>query len=322
LEQQLLTAAARTKQRLGRAWRLARALTTRSVGEFFEDGCPQRAAAISYYTLFAVFPLAILSVVAFGIVISRADARAQVIDFLLDNLPLQPGKGRADLEQLLAGVTRNTATLGVVGFAGLLFSSSGVMTAIRHALNVAFDRSDESRPPLSGKALDILLVVAAGLFALLSLGLTIALRFAAGVGDRTGGFAADVARVVLDLGELLPLVLAFAVFLFLYRVVPSGRVLLRDVWPGALVGAIGYELAKVGFGVYLQNFGNYSAIYGSLGAIVAFLFFVFIAANAFLLGAEFASEWPGVRDASSAELEGDPGPGWPTRIRRLFVRPD
>ena len=316
------TSSARTRalRRLRRSGRVIRALAARSAGEFFEDGCPQRAAAISYYSLFALFPLAILAVVAFGIVISRADARTQVIRFLLDNLPLQRGAGRADLEQLLRGVTRNSATLGAVGAAGLVFSASGVMSAIRHALHDAFDRREESRPPVTGKAFDILLVVVAGTFALISLGLTLAVRFAASIGGNGGGLAAHVGQALLDLGELLPLVLAFGVFVFLYRVVPTGTVRLRDVWPGALVAALGYELAKLGFGFYLQNFKSYSAIYGSIGAVIAFLVFVFITANVFLFGAEVASEWPGVRDSSDEELAGGGGPSWRERIRGLFVR--
>jgi membrane protein len=67
------------------------------------------------------------------------------------------------------------------------------------------------------------------------------------------------------------------------------------VWPGILLAAVGYELAKRGFALYLENFGNYSAVYGSLGAVITFLVFIYIAAMVFLMGAEFAALWPRVR---------------------------
>jgi membrane protein len=80
-----------------------------------------------------------------------------------------------------------------------------------------------------------------------------------------------------------------------FVVVPRPHPRLRDVWPGVLLAAVGYELAKRGFTIYLENFGNYSAVYGSLGAVVIFLVFIYIGAMVFLMGAEFAALWPRVR---------------------------
>lgn len=293
-------------------------LAERSLDEFFGDGCPQRAASISYYALFAIFPLAILTVAVFGLFVSSAHARDQVVHFLLGILPLQRGKGRSDLHQLLIGVTQNTATVTVLGAAALIFSASGLMTAVRLALNAAWERTDIARPPVQGKLLDLFLVLVAGAFILLSLALTLAVRLTVQLGD--GSFVGSVANVLLDAGQAVPALISFVVFTFLYRVVPEGGTRIRDVWPGALVAALGYELAKTGFGLYLANFGHYDAVYGSLGAVIAFLVFAWLTANLFLLGAEVASEWPGVRDASLEVLEGGGGEGLRGRIRGLFLR--
>ncbi len=292
------------------AWTRAGRLAERSLDEFFKDGCPQRAAAISYYALIALFPLAILTVAGFGLFVSQANARRQVIDFLLGHLPLQAGRGRAQLEQLLLGVTHDQATVTTLGALGLVLSASGLMAAIRHALNAAFDCRDDGRPPVQGKLVDLLLVFCAGAFVIASLALTVLLRVA----------GHGVAGALLDAGPALPTALSFVAFAFLYRVVPTGGVRLHDVWPGALVAALGYELAKTAFGFYLAGFGNYSAVYGSLGAVVAFLIFALLGANIFLLGAEVASEWPGVRDASPAQLAGGSAGGLRARIRGLFLR--
>jgi membrane protein len=301
---------AATRKRLAQLFKAA-------LDEFFDDGCPQRAASISYYALLAMFPLAILSVAVFGIFVSGAHARRQVVDFLLSNLPLNADKGRSDLQQLLIGVTQNTATVGVVGAAGLVFSASGLMTAIRLALNAAWERTQDTRPPVQGKLLDVVLVLATGLFILLSLALSVAIRLAVQLGGN--GSLAGAADALLDAAQVVPTLLSFGAFIFLYRVVPEGHTRLRDIWIGALVAAVGVELAKTGFSFYLANFGNYNAVYGSIGAVIAFLVFAWVTANFFLFGAELASEWPGIRDATPEELEGD-GAGLKARLRGLFVR--
>ncbi|MBW3653482.1 MAG: YihY/virulence factor BrkB family protein, partial [Actinobacteria bacterium] len=136
--------------KISHATRLAMALAGRGVSEFFEDGCPQRAAAISYYSLLSLFPLAIVLVAVFGLVADDAAARQQVIEFVLDNVPLREDRGRADLEELLNSVTAASGGFGIFGVAGLLFAASAVMGAVRHALNAAWEVADP-RPPLQGK---------------------------------------------------------------------------------------------------------------------------------------------------------------------------
>jgi membrane protein len=295
------------RRRLWSGWLRARAVTERAVSEFFEDGLLSIAAAISYFGLLALFPVAILLVGSLGLVIDDDEARARVIDVILDNLPLQEDEGRRELGDALKSVTSDVTAFGVVGVAGLAIAASGLMGTVRRGINLAWD-SEVRRPPLQGKLIDILLVFGVGLAIALSLALTLLARLAAGLGEELGEIGAAIPRLLLALGQLTPLVVSFITFTFLYRVLPAPPVRLRDVWPGALLAAIGYEAAKTGFAFYLENFARYGAVYGSLGAVIAFLAFVFVAAAVFLLAAELASEWPAVRDAEREELEGDGEP--------------
>jgi membrane protein len=80
-----------------------------------------------------------------------------------------------------------------------------------------------------------------------------------------------------------------------------------------LFAAVGYELVKRGFSIYLDNFANYDAVYGSIGAIIAFMFFVYVAAVVFLLGAEMAAIWPRARAGGFDSDE--PGPPLSRQIR-------
>lgn len=288
-------------------------LIEHGVGGFFRDGCTQRAAAISFFALFSIFPLAILSVAVLGLVMDDAAVRRQVVNFLLDRLPLTQDQGRRDLAKALLTVTRNAAGLSVLGILTLVFAASNVMGSIRQALNAAF-RVQDDRPPFQAKLWDLLMVGIFGILLTLSLALTLFDRFV----KESDNF---IATVILSLGQVLPLILAVGVFTGIYRFVSAKRPPLRDIWPGVLVATLGYELAKFGFTLYLTNFANYDPIYASLGSVIAFLVFTYIAAFVALLGAEFAAEWPCVR---AGQYDGPPGPGFGRLVlgfvKGLFVR--
>ena len=309
---------------LRRAGRRARTLGARASREFFDDDCTQRAAAISYYSLLSLFPLAILLAATFGLIVDDAAARERVITLVLDNVPLQRDAGAEQLSDLLRSVTADGRGFGIAAVAGLLLSASAVMGAVRQALNAAFDVRD-ARPPLQGKLIDLLLVLAAGLTIMVSLGLTFSVRLVASVGDHFGGAGGLAREAVLLGGQLVPALLLFVLFMLLYGLLPATATTVRDAWPGALVATLGIEAAKAGFGVYLQTIAHYGAIYASLGSVVALLVFVYITAAIFLLGAEVAAEWPAVRDgpAITPPSSGEP---WHRRIARallrLAVRPD
>ena len=81
-------------------------------------------------------------------------------------------------------------------------------------------------------------------------------------------------------------------FGLLYRVVPPVPVRIRDVVPGAVVAAVGVHLASAGFSIYLARFGGFDDVYGPLGAMLAFLLLVYVAAVVLLLGACVAAAWP------------------------------
>jgi membrane protein len=284
----------RLRARAGHAAGRAAKLTERSVDAFFKHRCSQLAASMSYFGLLSIFPAAIVMAAIFGLVIDDDAARTEVVDFLFDTLPVTEDQGRTDLENAVDGVTRNSAALGIIGVAGLLYSASALMAAIRNSLAVIWGTESE-RPPLRAKALDILLILGLGLLIALSLSVTIVRGFAVDL-SKDLGFPGRVLESALDYsGFLIPLALSLVAFAVLFIVVPRPHPLLRDVWPGVLLAAVGYELAKRGFTIYLENFGNYAAVYGSLGAVVIFLVFIYIAAMVFLLGAEFAALWPRVR---------------------------
>jgi membrane protein len=306
---------ARIRARAGHAVGRAAKLTERSVDAFFNHRCSQLAASISYYALLSIFPAAILMAAIFGAVIGDDEARSDVINFLFDNLPLSEGQGRGDLEKVVDGVTRNTGALGVVGLLGLLYSASALMGAVRNSLAIVWD-AERQRPPLRAKALDLLLVLGLGLLIGLSFAATVVRGFAVDLGQDLGVAGRVMDAALGAFGFLIPFLLSLIAFAVVLLVVPFPRPRLRDVWPGVLLAAVGFELAQRGFTLYLEHFGDYSAVYGSLGAVIIFLVFIYIAAIVFLLGAEYAVLWPRVR---RGEFDGT-GEGRPLgeEIRRFL----
>ena len=313
-----------TPGRLGLVWRRLGQLIEHGVTQFFAHGSTQRAAAISFYALFSVFPLAILSVAVLGIVANDTQVRVSVVDFLLNSLPLTEDGGRRQLEDLLLQVTRDVAGFSVLGVLTLLFAASGVMGAIRQALNAAFD-AEEHRPPVQAKLWDLAMVFAFGALVTFSFALTLADALRATLSKHADevirGSGGVITKALIDAGRVIPLLLAILIFAGMFRIVPAKRQKLRDTWPGVLVAAIGYEVAKFGFTIYLTHFANYGAVYASLGSVIAFLVFVFLAANVALLGAEIAAQWPKVR---AGGYDGPPGPPFHRQVyeivRGLFLR--
>lgn len=273
------------------AWRGTRRLLVRSVREYTDDRCPQFAAAIAYHVLFSGFPLAILAVGVLGLVMRDVVVRRHVLDLIVQNVPLAEN-GRAHVETLLTQL-HGLSALGVLGAVGLLWSASGVMGAIRAALNAAWD-TENRRSFGKGKLVDLSLVVGAGLGVGAAVGLTVVVRIVRQGGANAswlGPLAPVIGAASWTLAIALPLALEIVVFLVLYSVVPAVRTTARESWPGAVVAGLAFELVKNGFAVYVAHLAHYNRVYGPLGAVIAFMFFVYLAASVFLFGAEVASEY-------------------------------
>jgi membrane protein len=296
-------------------------LVSRAAKEFSDDNCTQMAAAISYYVLFSLFPLLIFSVGILGVFLRDQALQDDVIKVVLDNIPLSADQGASDVTNAVRDVAGvGSGALGALGLVGMAWSGSNMFGTIRRSINAAYD-IDRGRPVVRQKLLDLALVLGFAPFFLLSIGATAVLRIAQAASEDIPvlGDAADSLGLGWTVAFLLvPLIFSFMAFLFLYWVVPAADVHPGDVWLGALVGAILFEISKVLFSIYLSNFGNYDVVFGSLGAVAAFLFWIYIGANILLFGAEVASEYPRVRRGDYDVVSSAPKPRLRQRAWRLL----
>ena len=254
---------------------------------FFKDDCPQMAAAISYYALFSIFPLLIFLTGLAGILLQDRDSQDRVIDEVLKNIPFDQGEGRDTVTDAVRGVSQGGATISILGLLGMAWSGSAVFGAVRRALNTIFDDKAWMRPFVQQKLVDLAMVVAVGLFFLSSIASTAALRVVRAHSEQLASWGQ--AEVLWDIASfLIPLVLSFGAFVFLYAFIPARRRGFHDIWPGALFAAVLFDVAKISFSIYIEHFANYDVVYGSLGAIIALMFWIYVSSNVMLLGAELA----------------------------------
>ncbi len=290
----------------------------RSLTRFADARGSRGSAAIAYYVLLSLFPFMLLMASVAGLVLSDPDTRADFVEAVTDILPLSES-GADGLESALRGVSDNAGTVGLVSLVALLWSASGMMGAIRGSLD-DIDPDIEPRPFARGKAVDLLMVFVAVVLLAASAGLTVATRIRSGAAEDlvgVGGALFETGKVVV------PIVLGTALLIIVLRWVPTRGPDVKDLWPACVGGAVLLWALSVGFAAFIEHFGRYNVIYGSLAAVVVFLIYVYLAANLVLLTAAFAAEWRGIRTGKPGT---EPGPGLGEEvwrfIRGLFVRDD
>ncbi len=263
--------------------------TKRACLEFVDDRGHRSAAQISFFAILSFIPLVLLLAAAFGLFFDDAAIRERIIQTVFDNVPLASSGDRPKLERSVQDALEQAGNLGIFTTILLLVAASGVMGALRHSINEAWDI--EERPPLlKRKALDFALILGGTSILALSVSLTATHRLAGFFDDKENG--GWLVAAVLDVADdLLPLVFVALALLFLYRVLPMHPERLRNIWPGAVVAALGLAIVRSGLELYFEQLADFGAIYGSLGAAMALLLFVYAAANVVVFGAEFASEW-------------------------------
>ncbi len=263
-----------------------------SIGRFQRHRCTTAAAAIAFHVLFSVFPLILLITVVAGSRMRSAEVRSAIADGLMNTLPLDPS-ARDQIDQLLLIANANLPAIGIIGAVALVWSASGMLGSVRGAMELAWEGYGGTRPFVRGKLVDAILLTVLVTVILSSFLIGILIGFAPQVPqDAFGasGLAHDAAAVVRSwIGPLTSLLSSIVVMLLAYKFLPKPRPALRFAAAGAIIAGVLFEVARRVFTVYLEKIARYDLIYGSIGSIIAFLFFVYIAAIILLYGAELGA---------------------------------
>jgi len=256
------------------------------------------AAGITFYSLLAIFP-AIAALVAIYGLFADPGTLATHLDNLSGLLP----SGAMDVigDQLTRVASQGRGTLGLTFLVSLgvsLWSANAAIKSIFDTLNVVYSER-EKRSFVRLNAISLAFTVAGILFVLLAIGAMVvlppALRY---VGP------SDVTEMILRIGRWPALfVIGALAIAFIYRFGPSRE---KPQWRwiswGSALAAFGWLAASILFSWYAENFGSFNRTYGSLGAVIGFMMWIWLSAIVILIGAELDAEMEHqtVRDTTTA----------------------
>jgi membrane protein len=260
----------------------------RTVAEFREDNVTDWAAALTYYGILSIFPALIALVSVLGLIGSSAT------DPLLTNLgSFAPGPAHQILENALRGLTQQRGGAGilfVVGLAGALWSASAYIGAFIRASNSIWD-VEEGRPIWKTAPLRLAITI---VMLILLTATAVAVTVTGPLADKVGKLlgVGSAAVTAWDIAKWPVLIVVVGLmFSILYYAAPNVRQpAFRWVTPGGILAVIAWIVVSALFGLYAANFGSYNKTYGSLGAVVIFLVWLWLTNVAILLGAEFNAE--------------------------------
>ena len=258
----------------------------RTAKEAKADGVSLLAAGVAFYALLALAPALTALAGIYGLLADPSDAARHVRDLLA----AAPAEVRDLVEvQLTAAADRSkedAVVLVVIGSALALWSASSGVQHLMGAINTAYDE-DETRGFVRVRGLALLLTIGATAFLALSVGV-IALLPAALANTALG----DASRIAVGVLRWPALAIAMVVGLsVVYRLAPDrDDARWRWVGLGSVVATGLWLLGSVGFSLYAANFGKYEDTYGTLGAVVVVMLWLFLTAFVVILGAELNAE--------------------------------
>lgn len=255
----------------------------RAVRSFGDKQAPQASAGLAYYTLFSIFPLLLVFVAGGSYFLDRNQVYNTVTQFIQQALPIS----RAVINENLQEILEKRSAAGILSLITLLWSASGMFTSLAYNINIAWPRASR-RSFLQSRLVGLWMIL--GLIGLIVVSLVLSWITARLPFIRLENASPTdvlVLRVISGFGSWL---LIFLVFFLLYHHVPTLPVKWKSTLWGALIASLAWKGVTAGFGWYLDSsFGQYQLVYGSLGAIVAFLFMIYLISLITLFGAHLSA---------------------------------
>ncbi|MBO9647242.1 MAG: YihY/virulence factor BrkB family protein [Variovorax sp.] len=262
-------------------------LCRNAVTAWVDDYAPSMGAAISYYTIFSLAPLLVIVIAVAGAVFGREAAQQQIVAQIAG---LVGRDGAMAVEALLrsASDTDRGIVAGAISAVVLLVGATTVFAELQSALDRIWHVPDKQKPSgiwsvLRARVLSFGLVLGLAFLLVVSLMISAGLAaFDAWFGRLMPGWEA----LLQGLNEVFSVGIFTLLFAMIFKLMPTARIRWSDVWVGALVTALLFELGKFGIGLYLGKSG-FMQSFAAAGSLVVLVAWVYYAAQIFLLGAEF-----------------------------------
>lgn len=263
-------------------------------GEFIRDDCPRLAAALSYYTVFALPPILILILTLTGAVADPSTLETRMTEQVEQLVGAEAARqvGTIMSEAGRPGGGSLVATL--LGIGALLFGATGAFVQLQAALNKVWEVQPDPdkggfRTFLTKRLLSFGMVLAVAFVLLVSLVLSAMLSaFGDALGAWLGTGLSSIALRGVELG--VSLVVFSLLFGAIFRTLPDATIEWKEVAVGAVVTAAVFILGRFAIGFYLGRSDPGSA-YGAAGSLAVILIWIYFSSMILLLGAEFTQVW-------------------------------
>ena len=265
----------------------------RTVKDFLADDCPAMAASMSYFTVFSLAPLLVLTLLVVGVFVDPADLQGHIHNQIA-TLIGSDGAQQIDEMVLSANQSSNRGPVPtILGILALLVGATGAFGALQSALNRVWDvKADPRRGGIKsflGKRLLSLGMVGTIAFLLL-VSLVVSAALSA-FGDRLGAMLGGISGTIMQIAQVVfSLAVVSILFAAIFKILPDARIAWRDVWVGALFTTVLFVAGKFVIGFYLSR-AEPGSSFGAAGALAVILIWVYYSAMIVFLGAEFTQVW-------------------------------
>jgi membrane protein len=267
-----------------------------AVREFFGARAPEAAGSIGFYAVFSLFPVLLILVAVGSSILARFFSQEQILNAIVGLIPVSREFVGGQMPAVLAA----SGAVSVIGAVGLVWSATSVFTILVRNLNRAWPAA---APRNAVKARLIALVLLAGLVGLALLFLLVrALPAVESDWTWLAEITAGVSRFVRAASRFVLLGFIFGTLTLLYRWVPSTYVRWVEAGVGAALATVIFAAATSGFTWYLRSgYARYNVVYGSVGALLALLSWVYILGAVVLFGAHLGAALAAETRGAAAE---------------------
>lgn len=269
-------------------------LLKQTISDFIDDDCMTQAAALAYFTLFALPPLLLVIISIVGLALGHDAAQGKIQSEIQGLIGPSAGKQIGTMIQK-AGRHTSSGTLGaVLGMLALIFGATSAFVQLQTSLNTVWHVKPD--PAAGGvkvfiteRLLSFGMVISVGFLLLVSLAISAAM-------DSMGGIIAqwlpsEVSRALLIVaGFLVSFAVISALFAAMFKVLPDAKLDWKQIWTGGIATAFLFNVGKYLIGFYLGNSGA-ATYYGEAGSLILIVLWIYYSSLIVLLGAEFTKVW-------------------------------
>lgn len=294
---------------LAQIWNLIR----KSVAAWVDDYAPSMGAALAYYTLFSIAPLLMIAIAVAGLVFGQEAARGEIVAQIQG---LIGRDGAIAVQGLLKSASEPAKDIvaTLVSLVTLVIGATTVFGELQSDLDRIWRVPAPAKQNgiwtlLRTRLLSFGLVLGLGFLLLVSLLVSAAI---AAFGKWSYGFFEGREAYLHTVNFSISFAIATLLFALIYKLMPRASIAWRDVWVGAGVTSLLFEIGKFLIGLYLGTTSVASG-FGAAGSLVVLLLWVYFSAQIFLLGAEFTWVYSHEYGSKAAQAEQKPATEIPSR---------